>query len=57
MTYLDSRHTRQQADPARWLLRVLIMLAIAAFGWFALTVGMDGNGRTEIVQEPITRSF
>lgn len=57
MVYLDTRPTRQRADPVRRVIKLVLILAILAFGWFALTVGTDRHGRTEIVEEPVARSL
>ncbi|WP_421951376.1 hypothetical protein [Pelagibacterium sp.] len=52
MTYLDPDQTRH-AGVGNIALRVAAILAVLAFGWFALTVGSeDSTGRPEIVPEP-----
>lgn len=52
MTYLDPDHTRP-ASLGYIALRIAAVVAVLAFGWFALTVGSDNfTGRPEIVQEP-----
>ncbi|AEQ52108.1 hypothetical protein [Pelagibacterium halotolerans] len=52
MTYLDPDHTRP-ANAGYIALRVAAVIAVLAFGWFALTVGSENfTGRPEIVQEP-----
>ncbi|GGA45681.1 hypothetical protein [Pelagibacterium lentulum] len=56
MTYLDPNHTRTQSDLGRWIVRALIVAALLAFGWFALTVGLQRDGNTEIVSEPVPQS-
>lgn len=54
MTYLDPDRMHHGPNAGRIVLRILIVLAVVAFGWFALTVGnQDGTGRPEIVQEPV----
>ncbi|MEQ8488822.1 MAG: hypothetical protein RKE52_09045 [Marinovum algicola] len=53
MTYLDQDQTRH-AGVGSLVLRIAAILAILAFGWFALTVGSeDSTGRPEIVPEPM----
>lgn len=53
MTYLDPDRTRHGPTAGQIAIRVLVALAVLAFGWFAFTVGdQDGTGRPEIVQEP-----
>lgn len=57
MTYLDPNHARTHFDWSKWLVRGIAVLAIAGIGYVAATAGIDSNGRPEIVQEPISRSF
>lgn len=53
MTYLDPDRTRHILTAGQIVMRILVALAVVAFGWFAFTVGsQDGTGRPEIVQEP-----
>ena len=52
MTYLDPDHTRP-AGIGYIVLRIAAVVAVLAFGWFALTVGSENfTGRLQIVQEP-----
>lgn len=56
MTYLDPEQSRLP-NRGPLLLKVLAVLAVIAFGWFAFTVGdQDGTGRPEIVAEPVAGS-
>lgn len=58
MTYLDSEHSRRSSGLGQTLLRILAIVAVLAFGWFAFTIGnTDGTGRADIVQEPMARTF
>ena len=57
MTHLDPIHARQREGVGSWMLRLIALLAVVIFGWFALTVGTEADGRPQIVQEPMTRSF
>lgn len=57
MAYLDSQEVRTRSNLSDWILRIFVIALVLAFGWFALTIGADNNGSTQIVQEPITRSF
>lgn len=57
MTYLDPNHADARIALGRWSLRALLIAGVLAFGWFAWTVGGDANGRPDIVQEPVARSF
>lgn len=57
MTYLDPHHAQHRHPLGRWSLRVLLVAGLLGFGWFALTVGGDANGRPEIVQEPMAGTF
>lgn len=52
MTYLDPDQTRH-AGFGHIVLRVVAILTVLAFAWFALTVGSENStGRPEIVPEP-----
>ena len=52
MTYLDP--DRHAPDRGSLLLKVLSVLAIAAIGWLAFTLGdEDGTGRPNIEAEPM----
>ena len=52
MTYLEPEQTRH-TGAGSIVLRVAAIVAVLAFGWFALTVGSeDSTGRPEIVPEP-----
>lgn len=53
MTYLDPNHARTRSDFGRWIIRALVVAALLAFGWFALTIGLQSDGNTEIVPEPV----
>jgi hypothetical protein len=52
MTYLDPDQAHH-GNVVSIVLRVVAVIAVLAFGWFALTVGSENfTGRPEIVQEP-----
>lgn len=56
MTYLDpaARVSKTSGQTAlAWTIRALAIAAILAIGWFGLTVGLDDQGRTEVVAEPV----
>ncbi|WP_417582974.1 hypothetical protein [Pelagibacterium sp.] len=56
MTYLDPEQTRH-GGVGHVVLRVLAIIVVIAFGWFALTVGsQDSTGRPEIVPEPMVNT-
>ncbi len=53
MTYLDPDQARDTFNWKQWGLRLLVLAAVLALGWFALTLGTEnGSVRPEIVQEP-----
>lgn len=54
MTYLDPTHqTRNRTDWRAWLVRVAAAVALVTISWFVITLGVEGNGGTRIVAEPI----
>lgn len=43
MTYLDPNHARGAFDWTKFLIRTLVIVGVAAFGWFAVTLGSIGT--------------
>lgn len=49
MTYLDPDDIHRGPTTGQIVLRVLVVLALVAFGWFALTIGdQDSSEHPEV---------